>query len=327
MEIGTKVLERRISNSSLDWIRLGPRVFKMMWDRELVKTSTTSLDLGSAVHCYILEPERFKEDYVVLDASVKPVGGLMGEFIRAVNAFQISLLPGDELTNEDYQNIANAVGFKLKLTQILEDYQKPKYDAYKTSLREAHGKQVISVEDMNTIQAIQQAIISHKLANKLMYGTEDWDVVEAESRQDGVVHGKYKSINAIGIIDRLLINHKTKEIVIVDLKTTGDSVYLFNSSYNKYQYDRQMAFYYDMLKDQYPDYDIEVYMVVVQTTYATHTTDCAVYNIDDLELEKGRIKYKLLLDKVSWHMSKDIWDYPQEYYESNGLCLLNQSRQ
>ena len=317
--IGTKA--RQISNSSLDWVKLGPRIFKMMWDRELKTRTTASLDLGSAVHCYILEPDRFKNDYVIVN--VKPVKGLMGDFIRAVHNLSVSKLPLEDVTEEEYAGIASAVGFKIPIERVLKEYAKPEYDDYKKNLEDSIGKLVISEEDYNIIVACKASVSSHKLARTLVLDELPGLIYENELRFEGIAKGKYMDLPSVGIFDRLIIDHEGKKITLVDLKTTSSSAYMFRDSYAKYNYDRQMAFYYDLIKNNWPDYDVEVYIVAIQTTYVTHSTDCVVYGIDEVEVMKGRSKYIPLIDTVSWHMRNDIWDYPQSYYESIGVCQIN----
>lgn len=317
--IGTKV--RRISNSSLGWINLGPRVFKMMWDRELRAASSPSLDLGSAIHCYILERERFDEQYVV--NNVKPVGGMMGDFIRAVHQVKLMKLPGEDLTEEEYETLRKACGFTYSLERVMRDFNKSEYDDYKASLEQEYGKIIISQDDMDIIHAIHNGVSNHVVANKLLY--DNSLPCENEFSLEAELPAKYSTLKAVGIIDRLLIDHDLKKCYLVDLKTTSGSVYLFRESYDKYHYSRQMAFYRALIRTLYPEYDIEVFIVAVQTKYVTHTADVAVYSIDELELQSGEIEFQKLLDKVSWHMSHDIWDHPQEYYESNGVCLIGQN--
>lgn len=326
MSIGTT--PRKISNSSLDWIKLGPRVFKLMWNRELAKTSSKSLDLGSALHCYLLENDRFQEEYVIVD--VKTVGGLMGPFIKAVHLAKLELLPTeDDLPEEVYQSIADKLGFKIGLKAIMKGYNDPKYDAYKETLKASHGSFTVSRQDMDVITACATAIESHKLAGPLILGTgigtSDNVQIESEMVLEADMTGEFCVLPSIGLLDRVIIDHGMKKITLVDLKTTSSSVYLFQESYNRYDYDRQMAFYNDLLLKIYPEYSIDTYIVAVQTTYTTHTTDCAVFKIESDEIEKGRKKYQRMLDRVSWHMSNDVWDYPQEYYESIGLCQINRN--
>lgn len=316
--IGTKA--RRISNSSLSWVKLGPRVFKMMWDRELRQSSTRSLDLGSAIHCYLLEPDRFATDYVILN-NVETVEGKMGDFIRGVHQLKLMKLPGEDITDEEFGNMAKVVGFKIDLKRIISNYYDPKYAEYIDALEKAHGRMPINEQDMNTITSIAHGVQNHKLADKLL--NDNSLFTQNEINMEGIVEAKYMPLPSVAILDRLIIDHEAKKVYFVDLKTTSGSVYLFRESYEKYNYRRQMSFYREHVRQLYPGYSVECFIIAIQTSYVNHTADIVVYSIDEMELAKGELEYQPLLDTVSWHMKHDIWDYPQEYHESHGACLLN----
>lgn len=316
--IGTKA--RRISNSSLGWIKFGPRVFKMMWDRELKQASSASLDLGSAIHCALLEPERFKEDYVSI-GNVDPVDGKMGDFIRGMHQLKLMKLPGEEFTNEDYELIAKGVGFKIGTERIKASYNDSKYDAYKAALDTSHGKLPVSDQDMRTIEGILYGVQSHKLANELIFG--DSLEYHNELTMEGQIQAKHMLLNTVAILDRHMVDHENKVVTFVDLKTTSGSAYLFRESYEKYNYRRQMAFYREHIGQLYPGYTVNCYIVVAQTSYVNHIADILVYEIPADELDLGVKEYTPMLDAVSWHMKHDRWDYPQEYHESHGACQLN----
>lgn len=292
----------------------------MMWDRELRQLSTRSLDLGSAIHCYLLEPERFENDYVVLN-NVEPVEGKMGDLIRGMHQVKLSKLPGEDLLEEEFATVAKAVDFKIDLKRIITNYYDSKYAEYIDALDKAHGRIPLAEKDFQTVLGIAHGVENHKLANKLI--NDNTLFTRNEINMEGVMPAKYMTLNSVAILDRIIVDHDAKKVYFVDLKTTSGSVYLFRESYEKYNYRRQMAFYRAHVNQLYPDYSVECFIIALQTSYVNHTADLVVYSIDEYELSKGEAEYQPLLDTVSWHMKHDIWDYPQEYYESHGVCLLN----
>jgi hypothetical protein len=54
----------RMSNSALKHFKRSPRHY--LWSK-MHKETTPAMVFGSAFHCFVLEPERFKEDYAVKD--------------------------------------------------------------------------------------------------------------------------------------------------------------------------------------------------------------------------------------------------------------------
>ena len=63
----------RISNSNIGWfLKKGPKYLKEMLDgKEGLKASF--LDKGTMIHEYILQPEEFWKDYIILDFAVPKV--------------------------------------------------------------------------------------------------------------------------------------------------------------------------------------------------------------------------------------------------------------
>lgn len=118
-------------------------------------------------------------------------------------------------------------------------------------------------------------------------------------------------------IDFLSIDHEKKIVKLVDLKTTGKSVFKFkgftcedyngesyeeafhSGSFQNFRYHRQMAFYSDILmaflienKIITDKYCLKVQMCVVQSNGGYHS---CLYNVHDFELEAGRREYKNLI--------------------------------
>ena len=137
---------------------------------------------------------------------------------------------------------------------------------------------------------------------------------------------KTKKFRAHGIMDRVIIDHDCKTVILVDLKS---SKYAAEKSFTKtckmYDYDLQLSFYrLGMLKymeeKDMKDYKLISYIVASQKTL---DHDCVVYSIKDEDIIKASIIIMKDLDDLSWHFESDNWDYPKSYYEGNGIVELN----
>ena len=61
----------RISNSNIGWfLKKGPRYLKDMLDGKIEGLKASFLDKGTMIHEYILQPEEFWNDYIILDFAV-----------------------------------------------------------------------------------------------------------------------------------------------------------------------------------------------------------------------------------------------------------------
>ncbi len=65
-----------ISNSDLGYLKISPRQF-LMRKRHEMQTRSASMELGTLIHKFTFEPDEF------IMADVEPVGGKMGEYIKA----------------------------------------------------------------------------------------------------------------------------------------------------------------------------------------------------------------------------------------------------
>ena len=54
-----------VSHSSLSALKVSPQYFQKYINRELKQDDSRYLDLGSAIHCYILENSTFNDKYMI----------------------------------------------------------------------------------------------------------------------------------------------------------------------------------------------------------------------------------------------------------------------
>lgn len=145
-----------------------------------------------------------------------------------------------------------------------------------------------------------------------------------------------------GEMDRIIVDHKNKKIIPIDLKTTGDSVYAFaRKSFWKYRYDIQAAFYSFGLKasiengtlpKKWENYSIENYIFVVVESFPSNPP-IVFKTSDEVEaigafggtLKDGRTLegYTQLIEKYKFHTGNNLWLYPKEYYENSGIMEIN----
>jgi len=317
-----------VSHSSLSALSVSPRYFEKYKARELHKDSK-AFDLGSAIHCYVLEHKEFNDRYVVSHSS--PVGGMMGVFIESyveAEAIMINENMPHQLKIDGYQTLHelcyDKAGFKTALETVLKKFNSDENQAYYKFLKENSGKIVLSQDDMDIIKSCYNNLIEHQMTNPLLFPDEDKD-----GKPEFEISWIYKDVNVKSIIDNLILDVTAKTVNIVDLKTTSKSVYNFERSYFSYNYYRQMAIYrlavisyLKTLGISIQDYDINCYIVVVQTT-GLH--ECVVYKPDLTDLSVGTDEFNELIGRYKWHVSNNLWDFPMEYYKNNGIVNLKLS--
>lgn len=320
--------EDHVSHSSLSALRVSPKYFKKYKARELYKDSK-AFDLGSAIHCYVLEHAEFDNRYVVSRAN--PIGGMMGTFIESyveAEAVMINEHMPKQLKIDGYQTLHelcyDKAGFKTALETVLKKFNSDENQAYFKFLKENSGKTVLSQDDMDIIYACEQSILSHKKTSELLYPKN-----KENTKPEFEISWIYKGVNVKSIIDNLILDVENKKIDIIDLKTSSKSVYSFERAYMSYGYYRQMAIY-KLAVNSYlktigidiQDYDINSYVVVVQTT-GLH--ECVAFKPNIIDLSIGMDEFDELVHRYKWHVSENLWEFPMEYYKNDGIINLKLS--
>lgn len=156
---------------------------------------------------------------------------------------------------------------------------------------EADGKEIITVEEMAKLAAIQQAVHTHPAAAKALAGSPTieqsifWDVdgIACRCRPDAV----------------------TEKGVIVDLKTTRDaSQEGFAKSIAQYRYHVQAAFYSDGYKAAFGEAPRGFVFIAVETEPPYLV---AVYVASEAMTQRGRIDYQTDLDTFRRCQESGTW--------------------
>jgi hypothetical protein len=313
-----------VSHSSLSALKVSPQFFIKYKNRELDRDSR-SLDLGSAIHSYILEQEKFYDRYIICDVPV--IGGMMGTFIEFMVENEEWTPTQKVLCDVELHKICyEKSGFKIPLATVVAKLKLEGNKNYLNFLRQAAGKTVLSEDEFGIVINCTESINVHKTARTLC-NTNDLSGGTPELE----ISWTYKDFpyKIKSIIDNLILDKDKKEVRIVDLKTTAKSVYNFVRSYVSYGYYRQLGIYrlavHSYLKElgeDPSDYNIFSYIVAVQTT---GLFECVVYEPDNTDLSVAVDEFESLLDRLKWHSDHDHWDYPMEYYSNNGIIKIKLS--
>lgn len=322
----------RISNSSIGWfLKKGPLYFRNMLDGKEEGLKLPQLEKGTMIHEYILQPDEFWNDYVILEYDVPKVKQ-QKEFCD----WYATLKATDPLEDED-KILLNAYNkaYSNKLSDdsklaIAKDFIQ-RYDEYIKSKSLNNTKKAISFADLNMLKTIKSNIEKHKKANKLLTDTPgveshnefhiNWTFpIKTDSLkmdENKIWYAPCKSL-----LDRCIFDHVNKKIILIDLKTTSD-VYNFKHSVEEFDYYRQIAYYLLAItwymKDQdidISDYDCEAYIIAIQTNSNYEVRVFNMFNETELDSRKNIIINAL--SELSYHYQTNNWEHTRSYYEGNG---------
>lgn len=318
----------RISNSNIGWfLKKGPRYLKEMLDgKEGLKASF--LDKGTMIHEYILQPEEFWKDYIILDFAVPKVKQQKDLLEFYANAKMVDPLASEDdillmSYNSAYSNNKSIDKRIQEARELVETYQN-----YIEYFRNKDSKKVISFADLNMLKTIKKNMEDHKKANELLFKYPETFEVHNEFH----INWEYPNASTLGdlpcksLLDRVMIDHTNKKIILVDIKTTAD-VYNFKHSIEEFDYCRQLAYYWlaihwyfkNELKLNIEEYEYETYIVAVQSHDGY---EVRVFKFNPKTIEERLVTIDYAIKRIAWHKNNNLWNHMKEYYDEDGAELL-----
>lgn len=318
----------RISNSNIGWfLKKGPRYLKEMLDgKEGLKASF--LDKGTMIHEYILQPEEFWKDYIILDFAVPKVKQQKDLLEFYANAKMVDPLASEDdillmSYNSAYSNNKSIDKRIQEAKELVELYQN-----YIEYFKNKDSKKVISFADLNMLKTIKKNMEDHKKANELLFNYPETFEVHNEFH----INWEYPNASSLGdlpcksLLDRVMIDHTNKKIILVDIKTTAD-VYNFKHSVEEFDYCRQLAYYWlaihwyfkNELKLNIEEYEYETYIVAVQSHDGY---EVRVFKFNPKTIEERLVTIDYAIKRIAWHKNNNLWDHMKEYYDEDGAELL-----
>ena len=317
----------RISNSAIGWfLKKGPQYYHRMMIGEEEGLKLPQLEKGTMIHEYLLQPDEFWKDYIILDFAVPKVKQQKDLCELYYTYKQIDPLEEDDKLillayNTAYSN-KKSDEVKLKEAKEILDL----YSNYIEYYANKDSKKVISFADLTMLKQIKENITNHIKANELLT-----DKPGCESNNEFHINWELQVGDWLApcksLLDRVIFDHINQKIILIDLKTTSD-VYNFKHSVEEFQYYRQLCYYlmaisWYMYKDQNIDisnYDTEVYIIAIQTNNNYEIRVFNMFNEEELLNSKNIILDTL--SELSYHYQTNNWEHTREYYENNGIERL-----
>ena len=349
MEVKNYFDDNSISYSKLRNLSVGPAYFKKIQEEE--QEDKEHFIIGSCVDILLTEPDKFWEKYALEFQEVceKVPTGQMKEFVEHVS-YAEKLLKFDNKTNsqylEDKKYAYEQVGFKqASFEKILERYEvegkeyfnwlNNKHD-YNKSIKD---KQIISNTQYSLITKIVESLKTNRFTRKYFEGTIG---TKTDKHLQLEIYWEYKDEKCKSKLDLVVVDHENREIHPIDIKTTGNSVFSFDSSALKWRYDLQSSFYSSALywlinksNDEYwnklKDYTIKPFKFIVESSKYPGMPlmyECSEKflkgGIDGFDYQgrwyKGFIE---LINDYKWYRENNSWDYSKDIIEKEGIIKLS----
>lgn len=286
-------------------------------------TTTQSMIEGSLLHCLLLQPEAFADQFVVNHSDLPSpsqqglLKHLFGYYKEELNhlaepreelgLYEVEILEYLKEINL-YQTLKTDTS---RLGKVLTE----KNEIYWDYLKQAEGKTVI---DFDTHEHIKNAIEKIKSNPGVMeclgFFADSMNGIKSMNELNLVNVDTMYSFGLRGIIDNLVFDPGKKEIRINDLKSTAKNLSSFTDSIEYYKYWMQAAIYKSLIdfhygsKPEYADWDI-VYRFIVVDKYC----QTGIIKVSDKTLAEWTEKTNVELEKANYHFINKDFKLPYEF--------------
>lgn len=304
---------------------------------------TKSLLYGSVVDCLLFDgEEEFRKKYAIMDYDgptdiVKEVVDQVYEkYIESKDSFLFN-------KNAKLKDLYDLV---LQTARQLDYGGKNwKDDTIVSKIVNEGGSDYFDFLKLNIDKTMIDAWMYERAINSV-YTLQNNDISKSYlTQKEGIeiqyqfpIIWNYDGEKCKSLLDILFIDHNTKTIIPVDLKTTYDDVLEFPKNYLKWKYYIQAAFYtkaVHYLKLQYKhlfDYKVESFRFMVISSndtkrpliWLTNEKDLVAGELGGVLKDGTKVRgFKDLINDYKWHKEHDLYSYPREVYDKIGHLELD----
>lgn len=125
---------------------------------------------------------------------------------------------------------------ETRLSKIIEEGE-----AYYGSLIESMGKQILSLDEFEIINSIVDSILADETCGKYFKVPDEDKNLDVYFQK--IIEFEIMGVPYHALLDMLVINHQSKTLQVIDIKTLADYTMMFPTSMRKRRYDFQVYFY------------------------------------------------------------------------------------
>ena len=322
MDISTPYYQdlTRISNSAIGWfLKNGPLYLHKKLTGQIPDEKGPQLERGTMIHEFILQPEEFEKDYLVLPDTVKrPASDKQESFCRSV--IKSTEFDPDKALLSAYRANYSIVGKSeakilseaAEMAENLKDYIGYLKD----------GRTLITQRESTKCADVYFNIKRHKFACMLLNDPDpDW-----EEHHEFHINWECHGVPCKSLLDCVKFNFKKKICQIIDLKTTV-KLWHFEESIKQYDYLRQLKFYQlavmwyliNECGEDVSKWKFEFYIVGIDST---QTSEIRVFRFDERIVDsRADTIFNAIID-IKWHKENNEWEHSRSYYEDDGCETL-----
>jgi len=312
----------KFSYSSLNKLMWNPQAFYQMYVLGNREEKTESyLVNGKIIHCLLLEPEKFNEQFVI--SPTKLPNDSTRSVVDRIYHHHVELAKnGDQRTSlVEFTDAILDVLKDIDLHQSLKTDQQridriftPESVEYWNFLRTRDSKILINQENYDYCKTGVDLIkLNPQVCNLIGCNLNEFSNKEVFNEIAVDVDMNDKPFGLKGIIDNIVVDHDAKIIYINDIKTTSKELKDFNESVEFYNYWMQAAIYSTIIAIKFihlidKGYELKFHFVVIDKSYQVYA-----FPVSENTLSSWFNRLTDTLEKANWHYINKSYDLPYEF--------------
>jgi hypothetical protein len=317
------------SYSSLNKLLYDPKLFYSYYIlNEKEEKTDAHLIEGRVLHCLLLQPEEFDNQFVVMPSSIPTANtkNIIDNLYKTrgesadLNDYKDEILAFLQMANL-HQSLKTD---QQRLEKIITDES----ITYWNYLISSQGKTVIDSEVYDRLVEAKEEIVKQERFRNLFS--------DVHAQESGLITAnemllsydlKNYQFGIKGIIDRLIVDPEKREVHIIDLKTTGKTHANFLESIEFYQYWLQATIYTllavqyiadnKLISEEKLNQGVKVYFKFV--VYDKLKNTC-IFEVSESTLDEWYGRMEKALSIANYHYSNNKYQAPQEF--DSGIVVI-----
>jgi len=313
------------SYSSLNKLLYCPEIFYkeyILGEKEIIDAAY--LTEGKLIHCLLLEPKKFEEQFIVMTG--KMPSDNTKTVIDRVYAHHLELYKSGEhrgFSLVDYQDAVIDVLRDMNLHQSLKtDEQRfakiytADANIYWDFLNKAQGKQIVDSEMYEKCKTIVQKIRNNReICALLKLNNEDewWSTTDVYNEHPLEMELKKYPFGLKGILDNIVIDPIDKIIRINDFKTSSKTLVDFPEAIKYYKYNLQAAVYNLLVINKFSDLIKEEYKVEFRFIVIDKNQQIYPFKVSEPTMKEWTKDLQEALKVADYHYNSKDYSLPYAF--------------
>lgn len=313
----------KFSYSSLNKLLFSPKLFYkdyILKEREL-KTDKHLIE-GKLLHLVLLQPDKLHDEFSIVpnkipSDNVRKVLKTLSNRFYDPNAFiKLKDLDNEIIKVLEENNLYQS--FKDDLKKLSKIQTKENEEYYKF-LCENQKKDIIDNDMLiKATERVKQIKSNKNVMSLLEDKVTDFELDPLESYNEKYLECELNDyvFGLKGYIDRYIIDHESKEITIIDFKTTSKGLDKFAETVDYYNYWMQAVIYITLVIKSFKK-DITNYKINFNFVVVDNYDQVYVFDVSNNTLQNWYQGFTKILEEANYHYIKRDYSLPYEFANNN----------